>query len=162
VKKFTVTLTAIMLAILGCFALIGCKGDNEKEGCFIDEKSDAFASGYHVTVTDVVVTDSVTVDGKDYNSQFDEGKFVSVYLTLERDKGSEDVIFLRNWFTLSVGETKVLSDTYLYADVTVNDGAKTTVILRFDVESASGDMALTVADPDNADDKVTVTLSERK
>jgi hypothetical protein len=151
-----------MLAILGCFALLGCTDENAKEGCFIDEKSDAFASGYHVTVTDVVVTDSVTVDNKDYNSQFDEGKFVSVYLTLERDKGSEDVIFLRNWFTLSVGDANVLSDTYLYNDVTVNDGARAIVILRFDVESASDNMVLTVADPNNTDDKVTVTLTERK
>ena len=162
-KKFTVTLTAIFLAVLCCFAVVGCNNSNNSsnEGCYLDEQSDAFAGGYTITVTDFDVADKVSIGGNDYSSDYEDGKFVVVTATMHRNSEAEDATITRNWFTLKVGDTSVTISDSMFEDFTINTNSYKSVTLRFDVESADGEMQLVVAQPE-AEDSVTVTLAARK
>ena len=162
-KKFTVCLTAILLAFIGCFTMIGCNDDGgDTSGCYLDEKSPAFATAYYATVTDYDIAEKVSIGGNDYSSDYENGKFVIVTVTIQRSTGADDVIFTRDWFTLKVGDKTVSLSDSMYTDFYLNVNAAKSVDLRFDVENASGDMKLEIAQPDADEEPVVINLDHRK
>ena len=165
-KKFALILTAIVTVCLCAFGFAACNNHpaDTNTDFYLDEQTSSFYGGYKATVTDYTAENKITVNGNDYSTQYENGKYVTVSLTLVRESdGADEIVYTNGWFYLLVGESKVYASELGFTDFSIEDGRSKTLNLYFDVENVpEGNMSLCIAQPDQTEVGATVILGVRK